>query len=132
MKCLYRHLFLEDTSKKARVTQIAPPKPWQRFARSTDADFVCGLSKHLWWWHNQNNSFVDSFKAIYFQLRKNTRNSCDVTLSNHLNSGMLNVKKQLTPPHHTTCFSEPQTNLGICRQGTLELSLPRFGGAIFE
>ncbi len=29
VKCLYRHIFLEDTSKKARVTQkITLPKLW--------------------------------------------------------------------------------------------------------
>ena len=32
VKCLYRHLFVEDTSKKARVTKmIASPNLWQKY-----------------------------------------------------------------------------------------------------
>ena len=124
------HLFLEDTSKKARITQnIAPPpncgKDNSLFPRSIDAQiWFVACQKHLAATCGgilSTRLALISYKAIHFQPRKNPRNNCDVTSFNHHNSALFQVKIDTITSQLSVLASHK--HLGICRPRHLRIIL---------
>ena len=141
VKCL-RHLFLRRYIQKGKghskyctplLRQIIPKCLVYRCP-----NLVCGLPKHLAviWWVTclSTHLLLISSKALHFQPCNVHKIFVSVTSSNHHNSAMLQVIKKNNWNCHITakCFGKPhKPNLGICRPGSWELSLPLFGGCNF-
>ena len=139
VKCLYRHLFLEDTSEHARVTQKLHYPNCNTYNSkvlwATDPKFVCGLLKHpvviiKTEPYLQCGEVLIRYETLYFPPRQNQRNICDITTSNHHLSNA--SRKKIFFNRHTTAkrLGKPQ-NLAFVAQGTLELYVLQFGRGNF-
>ena len=143
MRCLYRHLFLEDNPKRqGSLKKLHLPNCGKGYCKtpwSTDSSF-CGLLKHV--------SCFDGFNYFYLKhCRVMVIRRGDVTgiawvfarlvkwlITNQHFTALLIWLRHIT----TTCFSKPPTNLGSVVQGALEsvwevqfLSDPCVFGCIF-
>ena len=91
VKSLYRHIFLEDISNHARVTQkMTLPNLWQEL-------FPGALTEAA-----QNWSLEEAGSQ---KLHGLPRNFCDPASSQHHNSGPVHVKKEFFHTITATCFS---------------------------
>ena len=101
-KSLYRHFFLEDIAKHARVTQkMAPPPPHEK---STNCQAPWATNTKLPEWiantlscdmtqpYLKRGEVLNRYETLYFKPRQSSRKICDPASSNNHISTFLHAK----------------------------------------
>ena len=120
VKSLYRHFFLEDIAKHARVILKKWHLPNGKMSNSqapwaTDSKFVLWLANTLSCdmaeSYLQRGEVLNRYETLYFQPRQNPRNICDPASFNHYISGTLHGKKKLSQLYPSLVLWEATTQV---------------------